>query len=70
MKLHSLFSLESRLGKWAGKWEDPGQGAVMTELANLVGAHAGGGASPRHELHDMFTQPFIRGFRPDRLDSI
>ena len=61
--------LETKLGKWSGKWDDPGQGAVMTELANLVGAHGHTSevSSPRQDLQDMFTAPFIRGFRTDRI---
>ena len=51
---------------WGGKWSDPGQGAVMTELANLVGA-TGTNISPSRDVHDMFSGPFIRGFRTDRF---
>ena len=49
-------------GSWPGKWADPGQGAVMTELANLVGA-AGGEAGPGQ---GGFRQGggFIRGVPP------
>ena len=55
---------------WGGKWADHGQGAVMTELANLVGAtgqEEGGGREGAVQGHHMFSEPFIRGFRGERF---
>ena len=49
---------------WGSKWADHGQGAVMTELANLVGA---AGVEEREGNHHMFPEPFLRGFRGDRF---
>jgi hypothetical protein len=59
---------KSKPNSWGGKWSDPGQGAVMTELANLVGA-AGNNVSPSREVHGMISGPIIRGFRTDRFRS-
>ena len=42
----------------AGNWDDGGQGAVMSELANLVGAE---------ERSNMYTSHYINSFRQNRF---